>query len=155
MREHIPRWTHASIRDYIKTAFAGVPILVEGENDKKPSSEFFIELRIDGPNMTNIGTKVEYMGMVEVNLLLTVNKNEKYVNTLQDKIGLCFKHLDKCIPIRKIGSTQDVDDGSFVSVLQLLDEDIEINVFGQVDPTVAIQQASVEAHYRFQITLED
>lgn len=156
MKRHLTRWVHASVKDYIKTKFAGTPLVVEGENDKKPDAPFFIELRIDGPNMVKIGTRTEYMGMVEVNLLLTVNKDEKYAHILQDKIGLCWEALEACIPIKRVGSTDTaVDTGAIVSVLQLIDEDaIEINNFGQVDPNIRIQQASVEGHYRFQLELE-
>jgi hypothetical protein len=155
MRRHIPRWVHASIKNYIKGAFQNVPIFIEGETDKKPDAPFFIELRIDGPSMDRSGTRSEYWGDVQINLLITCNKDEKYVNILQDKMGLCWEALDNCIPIKRAGSRDPIDNLSAVTVLQLIDHPFEINNFGQVDQNIRIQQAAVEAHYRFQITLED
>jgi hypothetical protein len=154
MIEHLPRWTHASIKDKIKRNFSGCPIFIEGENDRKPEADFWIELRIDGPVIRPVGTNSEYRGEVQVNMVLTVNKDEKYVHILQDKVGLAIKVLNQCFEIKKVGSTDPVDDGSSVTVLQLMpDQDIDFSNFGQVDPTVRVQQASVEAHYRFLLEL--
>lgn len=157
MKEHIARWTHASIKDFIKKNWSGAPLLVEGEDDRKPDTPFFVELRIDGPVIKAHGTKGEYIGEVEINLTITVKKDEKYVHLIQDKIGLAYNILDQCMPIKKIGNalnTPDIDDGSFVTVLQLQpDTVVDISNFGQVDPVLRVQQASVEAHYRMQLTL--
>lgn len=152
MIEHITRWTHASVKDFIKKNLSGMPIFVEGENDKDSQHPFYCEIRIDGPTMSPHGSKGEWLGEVEININLTAKKDEKYVHIIQDKIGLAIKVLNNCIPIKKVGSPQPIDDGSFVTHLQLIPEDdIEVNNFGQVDPTLRIQQASVEAHYRMQL----
>jgi hypothetical protein len=155
--EHIPRWTHASIKDYIKKNLTGMPLFVEGEDDRNPDHPFFGEIRIDGPILQPYGTKGEWYGEVEININLTVKKDEKYVHVIQDKMGLAVKVLANCIPIRRIGSTDTaVDTGVFVAHLQMLpDDNIEVNNFGQVDPTLRIQQASVEAHYRMQLFIPD
>lgn len=157
MIEHVPRWTHASIKDWIKKKFSGMPLIVEGEDDKRPDHPFFGELRIDGPVVMSNGSKGEYLGMVEINMLITVKKDEKYVHILQDKIGLCLKVLNQCIPIRRIGSLDTtIDNGVDVAVLQLVpDSKLDVSNFGQVDPVVRIQQASVEAHYRMQLFFPD
>lgn len=157
MIEHIPRWTHASIKDYLKKNWGGAPLFVEGEDDNKPPDPFYIELRIDGPVLKAHGSKGEYIGEIEINLIITIKKDEKYVHLLQDKMGLAVQLLNRCIPVRKIGRTTDapdIDDGSVVAYLQLNpDEQIDVSNFGQVDPILRVQQASVEAHYRMQLNL--
>jgi hypothetical protein len=152
MIEHITRWTHASIKDFIKKNFSGIPLIVEGEDDKRPDLPFFCELRIDGPTLTEHGTRGEFIGLVEINVIITVKKDEKYVHIIQDKIGLVSKVLNQCIPIKRIGSEESIDDGSFVTTLQLaVGEPIDVSNFGQIDSTVRVQQASVEANYRMQL----
>lgn len=153
--EMIPRWSHASVKDFIKRVFSGMPILVEGEDDRNSDKPFYCELRIDGPIMTEHGTKGEWLGQVQVNILITVKKDEKYVHILQDKIGLAVKVLNNCIPVKRIGSLETtIDDGSLVTVLQLdPDTTIDVSNFGQVDPSTRVQQASVEAHYRMQLVI--
>lgn len=154
MLEHLPRWVHASIKQFIKENFSGSPIYFEGENDRNSSEPFYVEVRIDGPAIIPIGTRGEYLGVVEINLFLTVKKDVKYVHTMQDKMGLAMAVMSRCIPIKKIGSTQSVDDGSQFTVLQIDDTDpIDIRNLGQVDPSLQIQQASVESHYRMQLEI--
>jgi hypothetical protein len=154
--EHIPRWTHASIKDTFKRRFSGSPIYFEGENDPNSKEPFYIEVRIDGPTIIPLGTKSEYMGVVEINLLITAKKDQRLVHIIQDKIGLGLKLLKECILVRKLGSEDtNIDDGSSVTVLQPMpDEALAVALFGQVDPATQVQQASVEGHFRMQLEVE-
>ncbi len=157
-REHLPRWTHASIKEYFKRNHSGSPIYFEGEDDRKSDESFWMEVRIDGPSLIPLGTRNEYMGVVEINIMISCKKDEKYVHRFQDVIGLALKLLSaKCISIKKIGnSALSIDDGTNFSFLQLLDDEpMPVNNFGQVDTTLRLQQASVEAHYKMQIELEN
>lgn len=157
-RRHLPRWVHASIKDYIKKNYAGGPIQFEGEDDRNSEVPFWTEVRIDGPSLVTLGTRGEYLGVVEVNLLITCKKDEKYVHLFQDKIGAGLEILKaRCIPIRKIGSADtSIDDGTNFTFLQLLDDEpMPVNNFGQIDKTLRQQQASLEAHYKMQLELED
>lgn len=145
MIEHVPRWFHASIKDYLKKKWTH-PLIVEGEDNRKSEWPVYAELRIDGPVLQNFGTAGIYKVQVEVNLMVTAQKDQKYVHGFQDMLGEALKALKQCIPIRKIGSTKTEDDKSFLCVLQPEDE-LDLSNFGQVEVTVQTQQGTVECAY--------
>lgn len=145
MIEHLPRWVHASIRDYLKKQWTH-PLIVEGEDNRKSKDPLYAELRIDGPVLVQFGTKGIYKLMVEINFMVTAQKDQKYVNGFQDLLGVALKALNQCIPIRKVGSEKPDDDGSFVCNL-LVEDELDLSNFGQVEVTVQTQQGTVEAAY--------
>ena len=152
--QNFPRWAHASIKNYFKKNLSGVNLRCEGEEDRDPDEPFFAELRIDGPTLDREGTLGEYQGVVEVNILLTVQRNEKYVHTFQDKIGLCLAVMENCIPVFRIGSPNNPpDDGERIGFFQRNETPIDLNNFGQIDKSVRTQQGSVEAHYRIKLEI--
>lgn len=146
MIENIPRWVHASIKDYIKTNGFTFPLLVEGEDEKRSKDASYAELRIDGPIVTAFGTAGNYRLDVKINMLITAQKDMKAVHLFQDTVGHCLKAMNGCIPIKRMGNTSD-DDKSYVCSLQLEDT-IDISNFGQIDITIKTQQASLDAAYR-------
>lgn len=155
LMQNLPRWVHASIKKYFKANLSGVELRCEGEEERNPEAPFFAELRIDGPTVYTAGTLGEYQGLVEVNILLTVQRNMKYVHEFQDKIGLCLAVMENCIPVLRIGSPNNPPDtGTSVGFLQRdNDNPIELNNFGQIDKAVQTQQGSVEAHYKIKLEI--
>lgn len=151
----IVRWTHASIKDTIKSKWSGCVLQCEGEEDRNPSEPSFAELRIEGPTLTREGTLGEYQGVVAVSILLTVQRDAKYVHVMQDKIGICLAVFDTCIPVKRIGKVDPVlDTGAVIGFLQLVPEyPMRVSNFGQIDKSTLTQQATVEAHYRFKMEI--
>lgn len=145
MIEHLPRWVHASIKDYLKKQWIH-PLIVEGEDNRNSKAPIYAELRIDGPVLRSFGTKGNYKLMVEINFAVTAQKDQKYVHGFQDLLGKALKVLNQCIPIRKVGSEMPEDNGDFVTTLQI-EEDLDLTNFGQVEVTVQTQQGTVEAAY--------
>lgn len=145
MVEHVPRWFHASIKDYLKKQWR-YPLIVEGEDNRDSKKPVYAELRIDGPILQQFGTAGIYKVMVEVNFMVTAQKDQKYVHAFQDVLGEAVKALKQCIPIRKIGSTKPEDDKSYLCSLQP-EDDIDTSSFGQVDVAVQTQQGTVECAY--------
>lgn len=154
MIENIPRWVHASVKDCLKNKWTH-PLIVEGEDDRKSDVPVYAELRIDGPILESFGTRGHKKVLVDVNFLVTAQKDQKYVHAFQDAIGQAMKVLDDCIPVKRIGNKKfPQDDTSFVFTLQLIG-DIDVSNFGQVDVTVKAQQASIAATYHGILEIND
>lgn len=148
MKKDFPRWTHASVKDFIKSQWSASPLIVEGENDRNSKEPNYAELRINGPVLVPNGGQGQYKLLVTVNILITSQKDAKYVHWFQDLIGTAMAVLSQCIPLRKIGggNKHPEDDSSYIETLQLTDQ-VDVDNFGQIDVTIQTQQASVEANY--------
>lgn len=154
MIENIPRWVHASVKDCLKSKWTH-PLIVEGEDDRKSDVPVYAELRIDGPIVEPFGTFNHKKVTVDINFLVTAQKDQKYVHAFQDLIGVAVKILNECIPVKRIGNAKfSQDTGDFVFTLQLID-DIDVSNFGQVDVTVKAQQASIGATYHGILEIND
>jgi hypothetical protein len=114
----------------------------------------FIELRVDGPDLTMQG-KGFWRTYIEVNILIQSVDDNKDGHKLQKSIGIVSNTFTN-IPVYRYGDTDD-DDDSYLGCLQLISndvngQDIQVRNFGEVNAAVRVQQATVEGHYR--MTLE-
>lgn len=143
----VPIWVTASIRKTIIDRCAGrVPLFFEGDDRKTNKEKQFIEARIDGPYIEHVGTKNEISLYSEVNLLVTMTRNESNLYEFQKLLGIATQILNTDICIYKIGHPNY--NQLFFCTLSLMSSDkIQNSYFGQIDPNVQVFQSTTEAHY--------
>jgi hypothetical protein len=144
----LPRWTQLSVRKQFIDRVENAPVLFEEQiklNNKMP---LYIELRIDGPFCTSIGTRDEYEAIIEVNALINAAFDEQDTMKLHNLGGVIIAALSKDFCVYRLGPNS-WDDKSFFETYQLVtDDNIQMSNFGQIDVTNKIYQSTVEAHYR-------
>ncbi len=151
------RWTHASIGDHFTTHFAAesLPLFIEGQHRDTSSLQDFVELRIDGPTLTEV-SKDCWLFRVEVNILITSVMDDANYHRIQQNVGICQAGFTS-INVFRYGNGLD-DDQSFLGCLQLLQNKtnrdfLEANQFGQIDIKTHILQATVEGHYKMLLNI--
>lgn len=144
----VPRWTHLSVRKQFVNAVENAPVFFEEAFKTTYVEPLYIELRIDGPYCTPVGTRNEYEAYIEVNALVTAAFDEQDTMKIQNLVGVVTVALSKDFCVYKLGPNS-WDDKTFFESYQLIsDDNIQVSNFGQIDPTNKIFQTSVEAHYR-------
>jgi len=154
MNHNWPRWIFASICKHFSTQCPTLKLQVEGMPLDTRMAKDFIELRVDGPDLTMQG-KGFWRTYIEVNILIQSVDDNKDGHKLQKSIGIVSNTFTN-IPVYRYGDTDD-DDDSYLGCLQLISndvngQDIQVRNFGEVNAAVRVQQATVEGHYR--MTLE-
>lgn len=144
----LPRWTQLSVRKQFVARTENIPVFFEEtikQNNKEP---LYVELRIDGPFCTALGTKDEWEAMIEVNALICAAFSETDTMKLHTLAGVVIAALSESFCVYKLGDNA-WDDKQFFETYQLVtDDNIEQSNFGQIDATNKIYQSTVEAHYR-------
>ena len=146
------RWIFASISKHFLDYFTaeGVTLFIEGQHRDTDTLQDFVELRIDGPRLTEV-SKDCWLFRVEVNILITSIMNDTNYYRVQQNVGISQAGCIQ-IDVFKFGDGVD-DDGSFLGCFKLLQDKasrdfLEANQFGQIDVATKILQATVEAHYK-------
>lgn len=156
MNQDWPRWIFASISNHFNTNKpADVEFFIEGQVRKNMSAESVIELRIDGPYGTEL-SKDYWELYSEVSLLISCSKTDGDYHRIQrlcGKIAATFT----TIPVFKFGDGPNDAPTTQIGCLDLIQdlgkrERIQINHYGQIKTDTGIVQASVEGHYRIQLT---
>lgn len=142
--ENLPRWIYASASKVID---ANAPItFIEGldrDDDPKEGAEF----RMDGPRLTKLHGYWKIWTAINILVKTTMestNFHQKYI-----VIGEVVNALNTHIPVYRYGNGPQ-DDNSFVGCLSVIHDEfnrIQVNHFGQVDKTVRLEQATIEAKY--------
>ena len=150
--ENWPRWIAASIQQhFIDTVDASLPIFIEGQEKTVDEDEDFIELRIDGPNCTQL-SKNDHNLYVEVNVLIQSHMNETDFHMIHKDVGKVLVAFTDIL-IYKYGDNPG-DDDSFIVCLRLLQggkEAVRTAHFGQIDPDKKLIQSTVEGHFEMDI----
>lgn len=144
----IPRWTQLSIRKAFIARTENIPVFFEETFKKTYSEPLYVELRIDGPYCTPVGTRNEYESYIEVNALLSASFDEKDTMKIHNLAGVVQVALSKDFCVFRKGPNPWDDESYFETYQLLADENIQLSQFGQIDPTNKVYQATVEAHYR-------
>ena len=151
---HWPRWIFASISKHFSDRKGSYTLYIEGQPRTAPQPADLLELRVDGPYLTEY-SKGEWYGYVEVSILQqTILTDTNYHNlaTMQGLVASAFTDI-QCY---KYG-TGVADDQSFFGCLKLIQdptkrERIQINNFGIIDPATQMMQGTVEGHFRIELT---
>jgi len=151
------RWIFASVSQHFEDRRGTVPLYIEGMHRETNELEEFIELRIDGPWFTEISRNC-WKIFVEINVLCQVVMNNQNFHRMRALTGLVSRIFDRCIKVYKFGNNLQ-DDQSQFCVLQRQDggkgrEKIQISHFGQIEPKLQLEQATVEAHYSVKLSVD-
>ena len=153
MNEHWPRWIFASISKHFDANRGSLKLHIEGQYRDTRSEQDFIELRLNGPEFTEL-SKNYWRIRVRVNVLVQSVKNETNFHRIHTNVGIVVKAFDT-INIKKYGDGVD-DDDSLLGCLKLVqepgDEPVAVHHFGQVDPSTQLVQAAVEGLYEMHLT---
>jgi len=144
-----PRWIFASITKH----FAGIitlDVFLEGMDRQTKDLESFAEIRIDGPRTNELSA--DYWRLyVEINVLIQTIMDDSSLHSHWDNIGNVNMAFTQGICVHKYGDGDDDDDSSLGCLMLVTDrydrENIITSNFGQIDKSVTLQQATVEAHY--------
>lgn len=138
MRKHWNRWIHTSIAKYFSTIASAnnIYIYVVGRSDEKTTTNEFIELRITGPNVTEI-SRNNFKINVVIDLIYSVHLIPEDGYIAQKLSGIIEDAVDD-ICIYKYGNGEN-DNGTLLGTLQLQRKPVESNCFGQVDDNRLIQ----------------
>jgi hypothetical protein len=142
-----PRWLFASITTHFDDALgSNLPVYVEGTHRTVDLAvEDFCEVRIDGPNITEL-SKDYYKLYVEINILVTSHKNDEDFHRIHTNVGLIVAAFSD-ISLYKYG-----DDDTALGCANLVTDHkgkqtIAVHHFGQIDPDKQLLQSTVEGHY--------
>lgn len=151
MDANMPRWIFASISKHFFDRRNGVDFYIEGQHRDAKINKELIELRIDGPYVTEMSKDV-YKYYTEVSVLIQTLKNDKDYHRIHTLTGMIAAAMTD-INVYKFGKGLQDDATQFVGCLQLVQdvpsrERVQINNFGQIETSTPLMQASVEAHYK-------
>ena len=147
--KHWPRWIMASISKHFTANIQGLPLYIEGQHRNSNLPKDQLELRVDGPYMTEVSRKYWRL-YIEVSVLVTSLLDNTNYHRLQTNFGLvatAFTDIDAY----KLGTGVD-DTQEWFACLQLIQDDsrrerIQINNFGIIEASSQLQQGSIEGHY--------
>lgn len=145
---NIHKWITASLIKHFK-ANVSTPLYYHGENPNlTKGKKSYFELRIDGPSIKQ-PSRTYFKVYVEVNVLISVYDNEGNIYKIENLIGEISAAFNNTIPVYKL------PEDTLVGCLTLNKDGIFPAKFGEVDPDLKLQQATVEGHYEIQLeTLE-
>ncbi len=158
MNQRWTRWIFASCADYIQASCNtfGLDLFVEGEERATETKNNWCELRIDGPDYTEISRGYYKVGF-EVNVLLSVvMNNEDPVYNIQAFEGQILSIMSM-IPLYKYGPSSDANNDNTQFGCAVLDPDVKdplvTNQLGKRRPDTRLLQSTIEGHYT--LYLED
>lgn len=141
LNQNWQRWIFASLCKHFDNNKQTLSLFIEGQHRNIEGD--FAELRILGPNFTEVSKKYWYI-TVTVNILIQTVINETDFHKQSKDIGIisaAFTNVD----VYKYGY-----DDTLLGCLELLDA-ITVNNFGQIDPAVKLLQATVEGTYQMDL----
>ena len=149
MNKHWTRWIMASINTHFSSAIT-LPYFIEGMDRETKDLTSFVEIRMDGPWFLELSANY-WRVYIEVNIMIHTVMNDEDLYQHVKNIGNVTVAFQECISAYKYGNGDD-DDDSQLGCLQLVverndREQTKISNFGQIDKSVKLQQATVEAHY--------
>ena len=146
------RWIFASVAKHFTegAALKNLASYVDGD-DRAPLDKHFIEVRMDGPRITE-HEKNNYNLYVLINVVVQ-SVMGKQTLTHFDNIGVVQTLFTPVIEVYKIGETDPPDLLGCLRIVQggKNGETLRTNNLGQIDKTVRLQQATVEGHYHMDL----
>ena len=157
MDKNWSRWIFASITKHFSDII-DLTLFVEGMERQTKDLKNFAEIRIDGPKSNELSA--DYWRLyVEINVLIQSIMDDKNLHRHWDNIGDVNMAFTRRISVHRYADADGQNgDGSHLGCFQLVTdrydrEAIVTSNFGQIDKSVRLQQATVEAHYALFLSL--
>lgn len=153
MVQHWNRWLFASVSRHFSDHRQTLPIFIEGQHRDTRNERDFMELRMDGPQYTEL-TKGNWHLYLEVNVLVQSIMDDVNYHRVERGIGIAVQAFTDIL-VYKYGN-QVEDTGDFLGCLKLIQdvrsrERIQVYRFGQIEEGVKLEQASIEGHYEMNL----
>lgn len=142
MRKHWNRWVYNSIAKHFATMATtnDLYLYLAGRSDETDKHEEFIELKISGPQVTEVSKNYFKLDVI-IDIIYSVHLVPEDGYRAQKVAGLIEEAVtDICI--YKYGNGSD-DDDSLLGTMQLQRQPVESNCFGQVRPDTRLIQGVV------------
>lgn len=141
------RWIKASVVKNFENP--DIPMTADGD-DRNPVEKDFIEVRMDGPRFYSDG-RDKYRIWLAINVVVQSVMGKDTYNH-ERNIGHAQVLFKDNIPVYKYG-----DDNELLGCLRLIDngingEFLRTNNLGQIEKTYRLQQATIEGHYRMELS---
>lgn len=149
-----PRWIFASVSKHFSDRRGTLAFYIEGQERTVPAPKDLLELRLDGPYLTEVN-KDYWRLYIEVSVLVQAIKDDSDYHRIHGHTGLVAQAFTT-IPVYKFGDGED-DDQTQLGCLELVQnlgkrERIQINNFGQIEQSTPLLQSSVEGHFEMYLT---
>jgi len=156
VKSDLAKWVFASVIKSFETNLDGLTMHVEGEERDLSGQTDWCELRVDGPEISEISKDLLKVS-TEVNVLVATFRDRTDLYHESENIAKVVAALVDEIDIYKYGNAVG-DDKSKVGCLKLLPradlrDTTKIARFGQIDPSVNMFQSTVENHYETVISI--
>lgn len=153
--KNIERWIAASINKHFDDRKETYPLFIEGMHRDKITEQNQFELRIDGPYIIEECHNLFFYDY-EINILVSSLINDTDLYQLHRMLGIVTAAFTD-IEVYRFGNGVE-DNQSLLGCLQLkqssgIREKVQVSIFGQIEPDVKLQQATVEGHYRLTLNL--
>ena len=149
LNQHWPRWVFASISKHFSDNRQGLPLFIEGQQRDTRSLKDFIELRLDGPQFTEISRNY-WRIYFEVNILVQSTMDDKNYHRIHQNVGIVAAAFTGIV-LYKYGNGSSDDQKAWACANLIQDtakrQHLDIFHFGQIDKQLQLMQATVEGHY--------
>lgn len=145
------RWIFASASTCFKDALSSsLNFVIEGQHQLVQDT--FVEYRSDGPKWQQRPGR-RWSGKLIINLLIKCLQDQNDYHKLYRILGQVEQSFGACIQVKKYGDTI-VDDNATVIGILIRDSELETSNFGQVDPSILLSEATVQATYKIDLQEE-
>lgn len=146
--KNLPRWIYASASKTIIERAEGAITFVEGL-DKLENPTTAAEFRMDGPRFREL-SKGYWEVWIAINCFCSWTMDDKDFHKKYVTAGILTNALKDSFSVFKFGD--GIDDnrtskvGCFTPIQDAFNK-IQFNYFGQIGPTLRVEQGTIEAHY--------
>lgn len=150
---NLTRWIFASVTKHFYDRRGGYEMWIEGQRRRGGEDANQIEVRMDGPDLTEV-SKDYWRVFIEVNILCSAVLDDQSFHTLHQMVGDISSKFTNIGVFRLGVDTDPSNDGTLIGCLELVQHPspsrgrLRIRHFGQVNPEIALIRASVEGHYQ-------
>lgn len=154
--ENWPRWIRASIAKHFQTVLTGrVSMYLEGDVPLNGNNlDNYVELRIDGPDLSILSPKLSKL-IVVVDALVVNLKSTNNIYIFDQNIGITMTAFTRAIQVLKYGNGPNDDMSEAFCLKQTPDvnnDRVILTRFGQINPDIRIQQTSLECTYEAHVS---
>jgi hypothetical protein len=140
------RWITASLTKHFVDRLNPLKVMLAGEErDEANPSQDFVELRIDGPDITEMSRNY-YFFNIAINLLIQSKRTPNDLYKIHRDSGLGMAAFENNLSIYKYGDGPDDDQSSLGCMI--LQSGVLVQQLGQIAPNANILQAMVSGDYQ-------
>lgn len=152
------RWIQASCAQYFKTQAdkQTIPIFFEGtDKQDRENTPNYVEFRLNGP-FAREESKDYWALIFDINIIICVKTDPKDLYIIQRVSGYVASWFLPSLLIYQLGNGPDDDQsllGCAILDIQGVQGGIFVEYYGKFDPTLPVQEATVEASYKMILEL--